>query len=315
MLDALRRPRLQAGILALAAAAALATWLALDPVRAGSPSWAGGHDLSQVGALAAALVVAGCLTGFLAGLFGVGGGTVVVPVLYEVFGIYGVPESVRMPLCIGTSLAVIVPTSITAFRKHLGTGNVDMPVLRAWILPVGTGVALGAWIATFASPAIFKGVFVAICLILALRLLTAKDRWRLGDALPGRTGLSAYGLAIGTSASLMGIGGGLVSNLVLSLYGRPIHTVVATSAGVGLLVSAPGTLGYIVAGWGRAGLPPLSLGYVSLIGCALITPLSIFTVRYGVRLSQRLNKRQMEVLLSLYLIAIAARFLVSLLGH
>jgi uncharacterized membrane protein YfcA len=268
--------------------------------------------LHQVAWLAAALAVAGAFTGVLAGLFGVGGGTVVVPVLYEVFTLYGVPDEVRMPLCVGTSLAVIVPTSISSFRAHYKRGAVDVGVLRAWTIPIVVGVGAGVFVAAFARPVLFKVVFVAVCLFLAVRLLAGKDKWRLGDELPNAAGMAGYGLIIGSSASLMGIGGGLVANVVLSVYKFPIHAAVATASGVGLMVSIPGALGYVITGWGHPGLPPLSLGYVSVIGFLLLTPLSLMTVRYGVDLAHQLNKRQMEMALAAYLMFISLRFIATL---
>jgi uncharacterized membrane protein YfcA len=272
----------------------------------------GALALSQTAWLAAALATAGACAGVLAGLFGVGGGTVVVPVLYEVFGLYGVPDEIRMPLCVGTSLAVIVPTSISSFLSHCKKGAVDLGVLRCWTLPIAAGVGFGIVAASFAKPVLFKTVFVVVCLFLAVRLLAGKDKWRLGETLPGTAAMTGFGLVIGSSASLMGIGGGLVANVVLSLYRFPIHAAVATASGVGLIVSIPGAIGYVVAGWGHPGLPPCSLGYMSLIGFALLTPLSLLTVRYGVSLAHQLNKRQLEVALSAYLIFISLRFVASL---
>lgn len=268
--------------------------------------------LGQTAWLATLLVIAGACSGMLAGLFGVGGGTVIVPVLYEVFGLYDVPDEIRMPLCIGTSLAVIVPTSISSFMGHYKKGAVDVAVLRVWIAPIIAGVVAGTVIASFAKPLLFKAVFVGVCLFLAVRLLVGKDKWRLGEALPGVVSLIGYGLIIGLSSSLMGIGGGLLANLVLSLYGMPIHAAIATASGVGLIVSIPGAFGYVVAGWDQAGLPALSLGYVSIIGFALLTPLSLMTVRYGVNVAHRLEKRQMEVALSAYLLFISLRFIASM---
>lgn len=268
--------------------------------------------LSQTAWLAAALVAAGACSGILAGLFGVGGGTVIVPVLYEVFGLYGLPDDVRMPLCVGTSLAVIVPTSISSFIGHYRRGAVDVGVLKLWALPITLGALGGILAASMAKPVLFKIVFIVVCLLLAIRLLAGKDKWQLGNGLPGPTAMSCYGLLIGSSASLMGIGGGLVANVALSLHRFPIHAAIATASGVGLLVSIPGALGYVVAGWGHPGLPPLSLGYVSLIGLALLTPLSLLTVRYGVSLAHQMPKRQMEMALSAYLVFISLRFAVSL---
>jgi uncharacterized protein len=272
----------------------------------------GALALSQTAWLAAVLAAAGACTGVLAGLFGVGGGTIVVPVLYEVFGLYGMPDEIRMPLCIGTSLAVIVPTSISSFLGHYKKGAVNVGVLRLWIAPIVVGVCIGIFAASFAEPALFKITFIVVSLFLAVRLLAGKDNWKLGERLPNAAGMSGYGLIIGSSASLMGIGGGLVANVVLSLYRFPIHAAVATASGVGLIVSIPGALGYVVAGWGQPGLPPLSLGYVSVIGFALLTPLSLVTVRYGVSLAHQLNKSQMEMALSAYLIFISVRFIASL---
>jgi uncharacterized membrane protein YfcA len=272
----------------------------------------GALALSQTAWLAAALAAAGACTGMLAGLFGVGGGTVVVPVLYEVFELYGVPDEIRMPLCVGTSLAVIVPTSISSFIGHCKKGAVDLGVLRVWMLPIMVGVGAGVFAASFAKPVLFKIVFIIVCLFLAVRLLAGKDKWRLGETLPGSVAMTGYGLVIGSSASLMGIGGGLLANVVLSLYRFPIHRAVATASGVGLIVSIPGAIGYAVAGWGHSGLPPLSFGYVSLIGFALLTPLSLLTVRYGVSLAHQLNKREMEAALSAYLIFVSLRFIASL---
>ena len=121
-----------------------------------------GLSMAELGLLAVSLIGAGAVTGILAGLFGVGGGAVMVPVLYEVFGILGVDESVRMPLCVGTSLAVIIPTSIRSFRGHKARGAVDMDVLKAWALPIVLGVAVGALIARYAEPWVFMAVFVVV---------------------------------------------------------------------------------------------------------------------------------------------------------
>ena len=127
--------------------------------------------VSEMLMLAAALISAGVLTGLLAGLFGVGGGTVIVPVLYEVFRLMGVAEDVRMPLCVGTSLAIIIPTSIRSFRSHLAKGAVDKDVLRIWFVPVVAGVVVGVAVAAVAPAWLFKAVFVVVAGILAIKLL------------------------------------------------------------------------------------------------------------------------------------------------
>ncbi|MDU0341691.1 sulfite exporter TauE/SafE family protein [Bosea rubneri] len=263
--------------------------------------------------LAVSLIAAGAVTGLLAGLFGVGGGAVIVPVLYEVFRVIGVPEEVRMPLVVGTSLAVIIPTSIRSFNAHRAKGLVDTSIIRIWALPVVLGVGLGSLVARYAPPDVFKAVFVAVAFVSAMRLLFASDRWKLGDDMPGPFLMRVYGLVIGVLSALMGIGGGQLSSLFMTFYGRPIHQAVATSSGLGVLISIPGALGYIYAGWPKMDLlPPLSLGYVSLIGFLLFIPTSIWTAPIGARQAHRLSKRKLEVAFGIFLLLVCARFFWSL---
>jgi uncharacterized membrane protein YfcA len=273
-----------------------------------------GMPLNDLIFLAVSLMAAGAATGLLAGVFGVGGGAVIVPVLYEVFRVIGVPEEVRMPLVVGTSLAVIIPTSIRSFNAHRAKGMVDTSILRIWAIPVVLGVALGSIVARYAPADLFKAVFVAVAFVSAMRLLFASDRWKLGEDMPGPLLMRVYGLVIGVLSALMGIGGGQLSSLFMTFYGRPIHQAVATSSGLGVLISIPGALGYIYAGWPKmAILPPLSLGYVSFIGFLLFIPTSIWTAPIGARLAHRLSKRRLEVAFGLFLLMVCARFFWSLL--
>ena len=263
--------------------------------------------------LAVSLVAAGALTGLLAGVFGVGGGAVIVPILYEVFRVIGVPDEVRMPLCVGTSLAVIIPTSIRSFNAHRAKGMVDMSILKIWAVPVVLGVIAGSYIARFAPADLFKIIFVVVAIFSALRLLFASDRWQLGTEMPGKILMNIYGGVIGVLSALMGIGGGQLSSLFMTFYGRPIHQAVATSSGLGVIISIPGALGYIYAGWPKMDiLPPLSLGYVSFIGFLLFIPTSIWTAPIGARLAHRLSKRKLEVVFGIFLLLVAARFVWTL---
>jgi uncharacterized membrane protein YfcA len=198
--------------------------------------------MTQFIVLAIVLLAAGALVGFLAGVFGVGGGAVAVPILYQVFVCLAVPDDVLMPLCAGTSLALIIPASIASFWAHRQATAIDIRLLRKWMLPVITGVLGGIILARYASAALFELVFVVIALLTATRLILPQLLPRLGDSVPGRF-VAPYGLVIGASASLIGIGGGLLSNIVMMLHGRAIHQAVATSSGVGVMVSLPDTLG------------------------------------------------------------------------
>jgi uncharacterized membrane protein YfcA len=270
--------------------------------------------------LAVTLIAAGLVMGLFAGLFGVGGGAIVIPVLYEVFRIVGVPEEVRMPLCVGTSLAIIVPTSVISYRAHSARGAADPTVLRRWAVPVVIGVIFASGVARYAPEALFKIVFVVIAGFSAFRLLFHPDGWQFAEDLPGRALMSVYGLIIGALSALMGIGGGQIANLFMTFHGRSIHQAIATSSGLGALIAVPATLGYIYAGWPRAAqFPdvtalqfPFALGYVSLIGTLLVVPTSMLVAPLGARLAHRLTKRQLEIGFGLFLLAVSVRFLVSL---
>jgi uncharacterized protein len=272
-----------------------------------------GIGLNELLWLALAVVIGGVVTGILAGLFGIGGGAVIVPVLYEVFRVLGVPEEVRMQLCIGTSIAIILPTTIRSYLTHRAKGLVISGVLRLWALPAVIGVTCGAVIAAFAPAAVFKIAFVVIAGFIASKFLFAGDRWNIGTELPGPLPMTIYGFGIGLSGSLMGVSGGSLSNIVLTLYGKSIHNAVATSAGLGVPITIVGTLGYILAGLSHhALLPPLSLGFVSLIGVAVMAPVSSLTAPYGARLAHRMSRRTLEITFSVFLLLVSLRFLISL---
>jgi len=272
-----------------------------------------GVPLSEILWLALAVVLGGVVTGILAGLFGIGGGAVIVPVLYEVFRVLDVPDAVRMQLCVGTSIAIILPTTVRSYITHREKGLVIPRVIRLWALPAVIGVSCGAVIAAFAPPAVFKIAFVLIAGFIATKFLFAGDRWNLGTDLPGTVPMTLYGFAIGLAGSLMGVSGGSLSNIVLTLYGKPIHNAVATSSGLGVPITIVGTIGYVLAGLhDRALLPPLSLGFVSLIGVAVMAPVSSFTAPYGARFAHTLSRRTLEIVFSIFLVLVSLRFLVSL---
>jgi uncharacterized membrane protein YfcA len=280
----------------------------------------GGADLTKLVELALLLIATGALSGFLAGLFGIGGGAVLVPVFYECFRLAGVPLEVRMPLCIGTSLAVIIPTSIRSFRAHYLRGAVDMDIIKAWWPVIIIGVIAGSAIARYAPERLFKYVFVAVAWSATLRLWLLRDGWNFGDEMPKGLLMKVYGFLVGLLSTLMGVGGGLFSNLLMTFYGRSIHQSVATSSALAVLISMPGALGYVYAGWPVAArFPtvaalqmPLAFGYVSLIGAALVMPMSLWTAPLGVKAAHAMSKRMLEVAFGLYLFIVGGRFVISL---
>ncbi|MDP1869959.1 MAG: sulfite exporter TauE/SafE family protein [Bradyrhizobium sp.] len=281
----------------------------------------GGLDVAELAQLALLLVAVGALSGFLAGLFGIGGGAILVPVFYECFRLAGVPLEVRMPLCIGTSLAIIIPTSISSFRAHYLRGAVDMKILRQWWLPIVIGVIAGGITARYAPERLFKIVFVMVAWSAATRLLLARESWKFGEDFPKGPLMKLYGFVVGLLSTLMGVGGGLFLNLLMTFYGRPIHQAVATSSALAVLISIPGAIGYVYAGWPAAmRYPeivalqlPFAVGYVSLIGAVLVIPTGLLTAPLGVRAAHAMSKRTLEVAFGCYLFIVGGRFLISLL--
>jgi len=260
-------------------------------------------------------VGAGIVTGLLAGLFGIGGGAVIVPVLFEVFRILGVPEAVRMQLCIGTSMAIIVPTAVRSYWAHRAKGLVIPGVLQSWSLPAVVGVAVGSIAAAIAPPGVFELAFVVIAGIIAAKFLAGREDWVFAHHLPSEPAMTVWGFLIGLASSLMGISGGSLGTMVLTLSGKPLHNAVATSAGIGVPITIAGTLGYVLAGLPhQAVLPPLSVGFVSVIGVALIAPISSYIAPFGARLAHALPRRWLEIGFGSFLLVASARFVAKLIA-
>src|SRR3954452_16818969 len=279
-----------------------------------------GLDIAELVELALMLVAVGCLSGFFAGIFGIGGGAILVPVFYECFPLPGAPLEVRMPLCIGTSLAIIIPTSLSSFRAHYARGAVDMGILKLWWVTIVLGVIAGSVTARYAPERLFKIVFVMVAWSAAARLILARDNWKFGDDVPKGPLMRLYGFFIGLLSTLMGVGGGLFANLLMTFYGRPIHQAVATSSALAVLISIPGAIGYVYAGWPAAARypdvtalqVPFALGYISLIGAVLVMPTSLLIAPLGVRCAHAMSKRTLEMAFGCYLLIVGSRFVVSL---
>jgi uncharacterized membrane protein YfcA len=272
-----------------------------------------GLPIGEIALLVGGVIGGGIVTGLMAGLFGIGGGAVIVPVLYEIFRVLGVPDAVRMQLCVGTSLAIIVPTNIRSYLTHRAKGAVDHAVVKVWVLPALAGIVIGSVAAAYAPPAVFRLAFVIIAGAIALKLLFGRDGWRIADNFPGQPGMSGFGLTIGLSSSLMGISGGSVANMIQTLYGRTMHQAVATSAALGVPISIAGTIGYMLAGLPhQSQMPPLSIGFVSLIGVIVMAPVSTLVAPYGARLAHALPHRTLEISFAIFLLLACARFVATL---
>ncbi len=268
--------------------------------------------ISEIVTFVLALAVAGAFAGLLAGMFGIGGGAILVPIFFHVFGLLDVPEDVRMQLALGTSLALIVPTSIRSFMAHHARGAVDIELLKGWVVAVPLGTLLAAYAAAKADSVELRVIFALIALALAFRMIFNRASWRLGDELPGNPLRFLVGAAIGILSGLMGIGGGVLNNTFMTLYGRPIHQAVATSAGIGVLISVPGLVGYAWGGWSALGLPPFSIGFINWLAVLLLVPITLALAPVGARFAHAMSKRQLEIGFGLFLITVSLQFVLTI---
>ncbi len=271
------------------------------------------ESLAEPALLAGVLLIAGLFAGLLAGLLGVGGGIVMVPVLYAVFEAVGVDESVRMHMAVGTSLLAMIPTSIRSVLAHRSRGAVDEALLRRWLPGVGVGVLIGAVAAVFAEGLVLRAVFAVFAGVIALYMALGRESWRVADRLPGILGQSGMAAAISGVSVMMGIGGGTFTVPALTLFGYPIHRAVGTAAAVGVLIAIAGAAGFVLGGLGVQERPWGSFGYASLLGAAALIPTTILAAPWGAALAHRLSRVWLKRAFALFLAATALRMAISLL--
>ncbi len=271
-------------------------------------------DLATLWPFAVGLLAAGIIAGILAGLLGVGGGIVIVPVLFHVFTALGIDESVRMHLAVGTSLATIVPTSIRSLRSHAKRGAVDKEILRVWAWPILGGVMFGTIIAAFVGGQVLTMVFATLALAVAFNMAFGNENWRLGQQMPSRTSQSLMAGVMGVLSTLMGIGGGTFGVTAMTLFGVPIHRAVATASGFGLIIAVPAAIGFMITGFGVEARPPFSIGYVNLIGFALIVPMTVAAAPLGVRLAHAMPRKTLIRAFAFFLLITSIRMFWSLLS-
>uniref|UniRef100_A0A2A4YSJ1 Probable membrane transporter protein n=1 Tax=OCS116 cluster bacterium TaxID=2030921 RepID=A0A2A4YSJ1_9PROT len=271
-----------------------------------------GFDVTELLILISALIGAGLIAGVLAGLLGVGGGVILVPVLFQVFTFIKIDPDIVMHLSVGTSLATIIPTSIRSVKSHMAKGAVDVDLLKTWAVPVLIGTLFGSIIAAYADGFWLKAVFSGVVSIVGIKLLFGKEDWVLAKDIPFGWVNNLIAWVMGMFSTLMGIGGGTFAVTYMTLSSRKIHQAIATSSGLGLLISVPATLGYIVSGWSEPALPAMSLGFVNLWGVALIIPATVFAAPLGVKLAHSFSRRTLEITFALLLFSVSIRFGMSL---
>ena len=266
----------------------------------------------EVFILTAGLAAAGLLSGFLAGLFGIGGGAILVPILIFTFPLLGVDPVVVAHMAVGTSLAIIIPTAVQSFRAHRKTGTSNDDMLRRWFMWVPFGVFAASFIVGSVSGDVLRVVFMVIASIIAIKMLFNQQSWTLAGQLPARPITNGVGFCIGFLSTFMGIGGGNLNNLFMTSFGQTIHQAVATSSGLGILIAIPATVGYIYAGWGAETLPNWSLGYVNVLAAAMVIPFSMMSAPLGAHLAHRLPRRGLEVAFGCFLVVVIVRMLANM---
>ena len=262
------------------------------------------HDWLLIGA---AMLATGCVAGVLAGLFGIGGGIVIVPVLESTLGFLGVDPAIRMHVAVATSLATIIPTSIASARAHHLRQAVDVDIVTRWALFVLIGSVLGSYVASQLHSNVLAIVFATLAMLVAIKMVLLPKTRNLTESVPRGPLVMLIPTAIGGLSSMMGIGGGTFSVMTLTLFGQPIHRAVGTAALFGLVISLPGTIGFIVNGISDARVPPGSLGYVNLIGFALITPATVMTAPLGAKIAHRFPEKKLSLLFGVFLFVASLR--------
>lgn len=266
-------------------------------------------DVTEVVMLVVAMLGSGIIAGVLAGLLGVGGGIIIVPVLEWVFELLGVPAAIRMHLAVGTSLAVIIPTSISSARAHYRRDAVDVDIARRWSAFIVLGTVIGILIASRVEGVVLTGVFGVVALIVAIKMMLPLDDRTLTDEVPHGALTAVIPTTIGTISTMMGIGGGSLTVATLTLMSEPIHRAVGTSALFGLVISVPGAIGFVYAGWGNEMLPFGSFGFVNLIGFLLIAPTTVLAAPLGARIAHALSRRVLGMSFGVFLLLVAVRMI------
>ncbi|MGV6800799.1 MAG: sulfite exporter TauE/SafE family protein [bacterium] len=251
------------------------------------------------------LLFVGAFAGFIGGLFGIGGGVVIVPALYTVFGIVGVPDTERIKLAVGTSLATIIVTSIRSVRAHMSHGAVELSLLWQWAPWIASGAVGGALLARYVEANMMTLVFAIGIMGLAIQKAFSPQhidkKERPEPAIEHGILPVILGASIGMISSLMGIGGGVLGVIVLTYFGRSIHQAIATASGFGMAIAIPGTLGFIYSGWHAPIALPYSFGYVSAPAFIAIAVMSFMTAPIGANMAHRLDKQTLNRVFAVYM--------------
>ena len=262
--------------------------------------------LGTYGPMLLALAVAGLFAGLAAGLFGIGGGVVIVPVLFFLLDSLGYRET-AMHVAVSTSLATIILTSVRSVMAHHKRGAVDWQIMRAWSPWIVLGSVLGILLAGYVSRQVMLAIFGTVLILFAAQFYFGRPGWKLAPQMPGGLPRAGIGTFNGALSSIMGIGGGTLGVTLMTLCAMPMHRAVATAAGWGVAIGLPGAIAAMIVGWGREGLPPFSAGFVNLPAFALISVFTVLMAPVGAALAHRLPADNLRKLFGLLLALVAVR--------
>ncbi len=263
--------------------------------------------------MGAMLLAIGAFAGVLAGLLGVGGGIILVPAFYYAFSVLGYDSPQLMQMCLGTSLATIIVTSVRSVLSHNKKGAVDWQILRDWAPGIVVGAIIGVTVASYLKSTALQAIFGVLATIVSLYMLLGRDTWRLGAQMP--QGPLRYVLSpiIGFLSVLMGIGGGSFGVPTMTLFNVPIHRAVATAAGFGVLIAVPSVAGFLMVGMEVH--PPYSIGAVNLVAFGLVICMTLITAPYGAALAHKTDAKRLKRVFGAFLFLVALNMLRKASGY
>ncbi|CUJ89712.1 Sulfite exporter TauE/SafE [Ruegeria denitrificans] len=260
------------------------------------------------------LLVIGALAGVLAGLLGVGGGIVLVPAFFYAFQTLGYGGPQLMQLCLATSLATIIVTSVRSVLSHNKKGAVDWEILRGWGPGIAVGAIIGVLVASALRTEVLQILFGVLGMVIGAYLGLGKSEWRLGDAMPKGIKRAILSPPVGFLSVLMGIGGGSFGVPLMSLYNTPIHRAVATAAGFGVIIAVPSVLGFLFLDVPSEHRPPLTIGAVNLIAFGIVVTMTTITAPWGVKLAHAMDPKPLRRVFAVFLTLVALNMLRKALG-
>lgn len=271
-------------------------------------------DPTMLLAMTVMLLAIGAFAGVLAGLLGVGGGIILVPSFFYAFTALGYSGPQLMQVCLATSLATIIVTSLRSVMSHHRKGAVDWHILRTWAPGIAIGALLGVIVAAGLRSGTLQAIFGVLAFIVGLYMTFGRAHWRLGDAMPGGLLRAALSPVVGFMSVLMGIGGGSFGVPLMSLHSVPIHRAVATAAGFGAAIAVPSVIGFLFLEIAPEGRPPFTLGAVNGPAFGIVIAMTLLTAPLGVRLAHAMDAKPLKRAFGVFLTLIALNMLRKAVG-